>query len=176
MKESGGKLREDRRTSNSYGSMVITSIKNADGMDLTKRMTYEQPDDGNKSDRSVMKLRLPKPIAPNDKVTLTMAFDVFLPEVFARMGYKGDFVMAGQWFPKVAVYEPAGLRGRTEEGWNAHQYHGNSEFYSDFGIFNVKIRVPSNYVVAATGFPPKKAVADKTSGTKTYHCYAGDVH
>src|SRR5690606_23697769 len=73
-------------------------------------------------------------------------------------------------------YEPAGMRGRTEEGWNAHQYHGNSEFYSDFGIFNVKIRVPSNYVVAATGFPPKKAVTDKTSGTKTYHFYADDVH
>jgi len=176
MKESGGKLRNDERTENSYGSMNVTSIKTSDGMDITQRIMYEQPDDGNKNDRTLMKIRLPKPVAPQDTITLNMTFEVKLPEVFARMGYKGDFVMAGQWFPKVAVYEPAGRRGRTAEGWNAHQYHGSSEFYSDFGIYNVKIKVPSNYVVAATGFPPKPAVTDKKTGTKTYHFYADDVH
>lgn len=175
-KESGGKLRSDKKTADSYGSMKVTSIKASDGMDLTQRIAYEQPDDGNKADRTLMKLRLPKAVAPNDTVTLTMSFEVELPEVYARMGYKGDFVMAGQWFPKVAVYEPAGTRGRTAEGWNAHQYHGNSEFYSDFGIYNVKVKVPANYVVAATGFPPKPAVNDKKTNTKTYHFYADDVH
>ena len=176
MRESGGKLREDERTGDGVGSMTVTSVETSDGLDLTPRVDFEQPDDGNKADRTLMKLRLPKPVAPNETVTLKMSFEVKLPEVFARMGYKGDFVMAGQWFPKLAVYEPAGIRGRTAEGWNIHQYHGNSEFYSDFGIYNVKIKVPANYVVAATGFPPKPAVADKASGTKTYHYYADDVH
>lgn len=176
MRESGGKLRSDRRTANSYGGMNVTSIKTSDGLDLTQRIQYVQPDDGNKADKTLMKIRLPKPVAAGETMTLNMKFEVKLPEVFARMGYKGDFIMAGQWFPKVAVYEPAGRRGRTAEGWNIHQYHGNSEFYSDFGIFNVKIKVPSDYVVAATGFPPKPAVTDQQTGTKTYHFYADDVH
>jgi hypothetical protein len=176
IRESGGKLRGDKRTGDSYGYMNVTSIETTEGMDLTQRIVYEQPDDGNKADKTLMKIRLPKPVGPQESLTLKMTYEVKLPEVFARMGYKGDFIMAGQWFPKVAVYEPAGTRGRTAEGWNAHQYHGNSEYYADFGIYNVRIKVPSNYVVAATGFPPKPAVADKTAGTKTYHFYADDVH
>jgi len=175
-RESGGKLRDDERTANSYGHMTITSLKTTDGMDLMQRMTFEQPDDGNKADRTLMKLRLPKPVGPNGTITLNMGFEVALPEVYARMGYKGEFVMAGQWFPKLAVYEPAGRRGRTAEGWNAHQYHGNSEFYADFGIYNVRIKVPADYVVAATGFPPRPAVKDAKAGVKTYHFYADDVH
>lgn len=175
-RESGGKLRDDERTENSVGYMKVTSIHTTEELDLTHRMEYVQPDDGNKNDRTLMKVRLPRPVSPGEKVTLKMGFEVKLPEVFARMGYKDNFVMAGQWFPKVAVYEPANVRGRDAEGWNAHQYHGNSEFYADFGIFNVKINVPQNYIVAATGFPPKPAVTDRKSGMKTYHFYADDVH
>jgi hypothetical protein len=62
----------------------------------------------------------------------------------------------------------------VEEGWNLHQYHGNSEFYADFGIFNVSIQVPSSYVVAATGFPVKPA--NEKENRKTYYFYADDVH
>ncbi|WP_233531620.1 M1 family metallopeptidase [Paenibacillus alkalitolerans] len=175
-RESGGKLRNDEASDKSIGYMNVTSIHTTEGLDLTHRMQYAQPDDGNKNDRSLMKVRLARPVSPNDTVTLKMGFEVQLPEVYARMGYSGNFVMAGQWFPKVAVYEPAGRRGRTAEGWNAHQYHGNSEFYSDFGIFNVKIQVPEKYIVAATGFPTKPASIDKKTGMKTYHFYADDVH
>lgn len=176
IRESGGKLRSDERTGDSYGYMNVASIHTTEGMDLTQRIVYEQPDDGNKDDKTVMRLRLPHPVAPGEDVTLKMNFEVKLPEVFARMGYKGDFVMAGQWFPKLAVYEPVGMRGRTAEGWNVHQYHGNSEYYADFGIYNVKIKVPADYIVAATGFPPKPAVTEQAAGTKTYHFYADDVH
>jgi hypothetical protein len=175
-RESGGQLREDRRTEHSVGSMEVTSLETTDGFDLMHRMQFIQPNDGNKADRTLFSVRLGKPVAPGETVTLQMEYRVKLPEVYARMGYKGDFVMAGQWFPKVAVYEPAGRRGRTAEGWNAHQYHGNSEFYADFGIYNVKIQVPAEYTVAATGFPPVPAVPDRAQGTKTYHFYAEDVH
>jgi hypothetical protein len=175
-RESGGKLRTDQATERSKGSMRIVYMTTAEGLDLTHRIQFVQPDDGNKNDHTLMKVRLAQPVKPNDTVTLKMGFEVQLPEVYARMGYSGDFVMAGQWFPKLAVYEPAGRRGRTAEGWNAHQYHGNSEFYSDFGIYNVKIHVPQKYVVAATGFQTKPAVTDRKTGGKTYHFYADDVH
>ncbi|MEO3946095.1 M1 family metallopeptidase [Gorillibacterium sp. CAU 1737] len=173
-RESGGKLREDKRTGNSVGGMKLTTIQTEKGDDLSRLTEFVRPDDGNLEDHTLLKVRLLEPVAPGGKVTLRMEFRVQLPEVFARMGYSGDFYMAGQWFPKVAVYEPAGTRGRTEEGWNLHQYHGNSEFYADFGIYDVKIRVPSGYTVAATGFPTKPATEDKTS--KTYRFYADDVH
>ncbi|WP_246067661.1 M1 family metallopeptidase [Paenibacillus koleovorans] len=173
-KESGGKLREDERTKDSYGRMDITSVRTEDGLDLSSTLQFVQPDDGNKLDQTLVKLRLPKPVNPGERTTLKMNFSVQLPYVFARMGYKDDFVMAGQWFPKVAVYEPKGTRGRAEEGWNLHQYHGNSEFYADFGIYNVRIQVPASYTVAATGFPTGPASNDGKK--KVYSFYADDVH
>lgn len=174
MKESGGKLREDKSRDNNTGGMDISSIKTLEGEELISKMEYVQPDDGNKDDRTLLKITLPKPINAGERITLKTNFSVRLPAVFARMGYADDFIMAGQWFPKIAVYEPAGTRGRTAEGWNLHQYHGNSEFYADFGIFDVRIKVPSNYTVAATGFPTKSPSDD--GKTKTYSFYADDVH
>lgn len=174
MRESGGKLREDKATSASFGFMKLESLTTTEGESLLPRLHYVQPDDGNEQDRTLAKLRLPEPVPPGESITLHLGFQVKLPQVFARMGYAGDFIMAGQWFPKLAKYETSGTRGRSQEGWNTHQYHGNSEFYSDFGIYNVKISVPSGYTVAATGFPSQPATDDGTS--KTYQFYAEDVH
>ncbi|MGG1553949.1 M1 family metallopeptidase [Paenibacillus ferrarius] len=174
MRESGGKLRSDEAKEGTSGSMELLSVKSEDGEDLSKRMTFVQPDDGNKDDHTLVKIPLPKPVGAGEKVTIRTEFLVNMPAAFARMGYVGDFVMAGQWFPKVAAYERKGTRGRAEPGWNLHQYHGNSEFYADFGLYDVKIQVPASYIVAATGFPVKPPVTDK--GLKTYQFYAEDVH
>ncbi|MCQ6561874.1 M1 family metallopeptidase [Paenibacillus mendelii] len=174
MRESGGQLRNDKATLASTGSMRIHTFETTEGESLLPRLHYVQPDDGNMNDQTLAKLRLPEPVPTGASVTLRMKFEVKLPEVFARMGYAGDFVMAGQWFPKLAVYETAGTRGRSTEGWNVHQYHGNSEFYSDFGIYSVKINVPASYKVAATGFQTKPTTV--TNDRKTYQFYADDVH
>ncbi|URJ60516.1 M1 family metallopeptidase [Paenibacillus polymyxa] len=174
MKESGGKLRGDTMPKDGFGSMTLTELKTEDGLSLMHRIQYVQPDDGNAGDRSLMKVRLPKPVRGGEEITLYMKFEVKLPAIFARMGGTDDFVMAGQWFPKLSVYETAGQRGRAEEGWNLHQYHGNSEFYADFGIYSVRIRVPETHIVAATGFPTRGAV--RQNGQKIYQFYADDVH
>lgn len=173
-RESGGKLRDDKMTSASFGGMKIDSFENAMGQDLSTHLSFVQPDDGNSNDHTLMKVRLSDPVGPKEKISFKIKYSVKLPFVYARMGYAGDFYMAGQWFPKIAVYEPAGTRGRTEEGWNLHQYHGNSEFYADFGIFDVSVQVPSSYIVAATGFPVNPAT--EKDKLKTYHFYADDVH
>ncbi|GGG25200.1 M1 family metallopeptidase [Paenibacillus abyssi] len=174
MRESGGKLRDDVATAESTGYMKLESLQTMSGSNLLPRLQYVQPDDDNVNDMTLARLRLPEDVAPGQSVTLRMKFQVKLPRVFARMGYADHFIMAGQWFPKLAKYETSGTRGRLHEGWNTHQYHGNSEFYSDFGIYNVKIQVPSNYKVAATGFPTQSIAAQ--GQTKTYHFYADDVH
>ena len=108
MRESGGQLREDKATSDSTGYMNLLTLETTEGYSLLPRLHYVQPDDGNPNDLTLAKLKLPTPVAPGKSVTLRMKFEVKLPEVFARMGYSGDFVMAGQWFPKLAAYETAG--------------------------------------------------------------------
>lgn len=173
-KESGGKLRNDKIRDHRYGRMEIHSIKTSDGQDLTGRLQFIQPDDGNPQDRTLAVLRLYEPVEPGQKISLQIEFQVQLPFAYARMGYVGDFVMAGQWFPKLAAYETADRRGRAEEGWNMHQYHGNSEFYADFGMYSVQIAVPETYTVAATGFPTGPAAI--RNGMKVYRFYADDVH
>ena len=174
MKESGGKLREDSMKKNSFGYIKLTSLKTDDQISLLSQITPIQPDDGNQKDNSLVKVVLPKRVSGGEKVTLHIEFEVKLPYIFARMGQVEDFVMAGQWFPKISAYEPQGRRGRVEEGWNLHQYHGNSEFYADFGSYNVKIRVPEKYIVAATGFLINKT--GLKNGQKQYHFYGEDIH
>jgi hypothetical protein len=174
MKESGGTLRGDTMPKNGFGSMSLTDLRTTEGISLMQRVQYVQPDDGNVNDKTLLKVHLPQPVNGGESVTLKLQFEVKLPKIFARMGTSGNFVMAGQWFPKLSVYEPVGTRGVKEEGWNLHQYHGTSEFYSDFGIYNVTISVPPNYIVAATGFPVKNAKLKQDQ--KIYQFYADDVH
>jgi len=174
MQESGGRLRGDQATDQSEGYMNITSLESLEGENLLPRLKFISPDDGNLNDSSLATFRLIEAVKPNSSVTLRVKFEVKLPQVFARMGYLNDFVMAGQWFPKVAAYEVVGTRGRADEGWNIHQYHGNSEFYSNFGVYNVKIQVPKDYIVAATGLQTKETAMP--DGRKMLQFYAEDVH
>lgn len=111
MKESGGKLRGDIMPKDGWGSMEITELRTTDGISLLHRLQYVQPDDGNAKDKTLAKVRLPVAVQGGESLTLKMKFTVKLPKVFARMGTAGNFVMAGQWFPKISVYEPAGTRG-----------------------------------------------------------------
>jgi Peptidase family M1 domain len=173
-RESGGRLRRDDMPEDAWGYTDVTSLKLADGTDLTKAMTFEQPDDGNGDDQTVARVVLPQPVPPGGSVTLDLDWKAQLPQVFARTGYKRDFFLVGQWFPKIAVYEPAGLRGRAAGGWNCHQFHANSEFYADYGRFRVAISVPSRFVVGATG--PRVDTRKNADGTTTYVHEQRDVH
>lgn len=49
-----------------------------------------------------------------------------------------------QFYPRMAVYSDI-------EGWQNKQFLGRGEFALEFGNFNVKITVPSDHIVAATG-------------------------
>jgi hypothetical protein len=166
MRESGGSLRSDQMTPDSWGWIDVTSLKLADGRDLLTSARYQHPDDDNAEDQTVMRVLLPQPVPPGGSVEFDAEFRAQLPRVFARTGYTRNFFMVGQWFPKLAVYEPAGMRGRTSGGWNCHQFHANSEFYADFGSYRVAITVPKGFVVGATG--PRLSTANNNDGTVTY--------
>jgi hypothetical protein len=117
---------------------------------------------------------LTKPIAPGQTIQLAIAFHAKLPQVFARTGYYQNFFMVGQWFPKIGVYESAGQRYAVHGGWNCHQFHANTEFYADYGVYDVAVTVPKEYVLGATGIVVSSK--DNGDGTKTVIHHAEDVH
>jgi hypothetical protein len=173
-KESGGQLRGDQMEKDGWGYIDVVSMKTAAGDDLTKALTFEAPDDGNKNDQTVVRVTLPEAVPPGGSVTLDIEFVSKLPRVFARTGFKDDFYLVGQWFPKIGVYEAAGVRGRENGGWNCHQFHANSEFYADYGRYEVTFTVPSRFVVGSTG--QRTARKDNGNGTTTYTYAQADVH
>lgn len=91
----------------------------------------------------IVKLILPAPLAPGQKINITTPFHVRLPFNVSRGGHDGETYQVTQWYPKPAVYD--------QKGWHPMPYLDQGEFYSEFGSFDVSITIPENYVVAATG-------------------------
>lgn len=91
----------------------------------------------------IAKLVLPSPLPPGEKIIITTPFHVKLPYNFSRGGHDGESYQLTQWYPKPAMYD--------SKGWHPMPYLDQGEFYSEFGNFDVKITLPKNYVVAATG-------------------------
>jgi len=138
--------------------MEIKKINLSSGYDLTEEKII---------DETIMKLPLPKPLPPKDTIRLEVEFVVKLPQILVRMGYSGKNFIMGQWFPKMAVLEEDGF-------WSAHQYHANSEFFSDFGTYDISITLPLEYVVGATGYLKEEKINSDSTKTLVYH--AEDVH
>ena len=149
-----------------FGEDVIKSFEVAGMGDLTGKLRFVHPDDDNADDRTVVEVQLPRPVAPNERATFKITFHDQFPEVVARTGYKRDFLLAGQWFPKVGVW--------WKNAWNCHQFHATTEFFADFGAYDVKVTLPSNFNVGATGV--ETAETANADGTKTVVFRAEDVH
>ena len=120
MKESRGLPLKFKSNRKDWGYIEIDKIQVKDGPDLTSTIEYIQPDDDNKDDRTVMRVVLPEPVPPGQKITLHIQFYSKLPRVVARIrsGYFKDFYFVAQWFPKIGVL----WKGE----WNCHQYHALS--------------------------------------------------
>jgi len=157
----GFKWEDKYRASAGVKSLEVVGIG-----DLTSQIKFISPDDGNPDDRTVFQVKLPHPIAPNESVQFRIVFHDQFGEVFARTGYRGDFVMGAQWFPKVGVW--------WQGAWNCHQFHANTEFFADFGTFDVKLTVPQNEIVGASGV--QLGEVKNNDGTKTLTFRGEDIH
>ena len=156
----------DKWEAKEYGSEEIKKIEVAGQSDLTSQLHYTQPDDGNKDDKTVIDLPLRTPIAPGAYVQFKIAFHDQMPETQARSGWKRDFMLGGQWFPKVGVF--------WHGAWNCHQYHAMTEFFADFGVYDVKLTVPQYEVVGASGVKVGEVSNSDSTKTVTYH--GDDIH
>jgi hypothetical protein len=147
-------------------SAEVKSLEVAGMGDLTSQIKFIAPDDGNADDRTVFQVKLPRPLAPNESVQFKIAFHDQFGEVFARAGYKNNFQMGAQWFPKVGVW--------WQGAWNCHQFHASTEFFADFGTFDVKLTVPQDQVVGTSGV--QIAEVNNNDGTKTMTFRGEDIH
>jgi hypothetical protein len=144
-RQEAGSVRRSVPLGDRWGSIDILRLTLSDGTDLLPLFSYVSPDDGNPHDRTVAEIALPRPVAAGETITVSADFLSRLPRVAVRTGWKGDFFLVAQWFPKIAVW--------TETGWKSAQFHANSEFFADFGDYDVSIEIPPAYrgKVAATG-------------------------
>jgi hypothetical protein len=181
MNESSTKAREWRGFPRAPGTMAerigytdVERIRLSDGTDLLPTLRWRHPDDDNSEDRTVFSVDLPTPVPPGGQIDVHVEFTTKLPRRMERSGVWGEYYIVTQWFPKLGVFEDAGEGGATEAGWNAHQFHADTEFFADFGDYQVQITVPERFVVGASG--RREETIDRGDGTTTYTYVQEGIH
>ncbi len=108
-------------------------------------------------DNTVLKLQLPTSLSPKDSVIITLQFKTYFDDggnmrrrmkkykTFGVKHYDGV-----HWYPQVAVYD-------AKFGWTTDQ-HLDKEFYNNFGSFDVKLTLPQEYILDATGILVNKDI------------------
>lgn len=168
--ESGMDLRRQGMKETDYGYTNVTSalwLSAAGDIDILPTFTYVHPDDDNAEDQTVCRLRTPKPIPPGKTLRLRIGFETKQPLPIQRTGAIRNYHFVAQWFPKIGVW--------WKGAWNCHQFHAHTEFFADFGVYDVKITVPSSYVVGASG-GIAKSITHNADGTTTHRFVQADIH
>lgn len=92
----------------------------------------------------ICRVYLPHFLKPGESIKISTPFKVKIPSgELSRLGHIGQSYQITQWYPKPAVYD--------KDGWHPLPYLDQGEFYSEYGTFDVRITLPKNYVVGATG-------------------------
>ncbi len=102
-------------------------------------------------DQTTARITLPDPIPAHGSGTLEADWNFRVPLVASGRGFRmgrwaDSLYQVAQWYPRVAVFDD--LRNG---GWDTEPYLGPSEFYNNFGRFDVTLDVPAGWIVGATG-------------------------
>jgi hypothetical protein len=141
--------------------MVVTRITvNGDVVDLNPPAGGRQGRGGGRGapprlaasglDQTVARITLVDPIPARSTAAVEIDWHTKLPGGDTgrahRMTQRWDHTLfqPTQWYPRIAKYDD--LRG-----WDDNLYLGPSEFYNNFGRFDVRINVPAGWVVSGTG-------------------------
>jgi hypothetical protein len=165
---------EADRKAGEWARIDVTSIRLLDAgagpgsrpTDLTTAQHFIAPDDDNPDDQTVMAVPLPQPARPGASVAIELTWTAHVPRTFARTGAIDHFFFVAQWFPKLGVLQ--------NDGWNCHQFHAGTEFFSDYGTYDVSLTVPTGWLVGATGLQRERR--QNGDGTTTHRYYQDDVH
>ena len=102
---------------------------------------------------TMMRVDLPTPLLPGQKYILKINWNYKITDKLTRYGRggyeyfaddKNNLYSIAQFYPRMAVYSDF-------NAWQTIQFTGGAEFALTFGNFNVKITVPADHIIAATG-------------------------
>src|SRR5450432_2129954 len=91
----------------------------------------------------LIKIILPRPLPPGGQTEISTPFHEQLPVDFSRSGYSDGAFQITEWYPQPAVYD--------RYGWHPLPYLDQGGSYGEYGNFDVRITLPANYTVDATG-------------------------
>lgn len=97
-----------------------------------------------------MQIYLPSALsAGGGQLKLKIEYSFVSPDYGSdRMGIlntkNGKIFSVAQWYPRMCVYDDV-------LGWNTLPYTGPSEFYLEYGDYDISITVPSNHIVVSSG-------------------------
>ncbi len=139
-------------------SLNTRAIKNMDpefkgGFNITNVTKQNGAKQSYTIHNTMMRINLDKPLLPGTSYSFNIDWWYNINnrmEIGGRSGYeyfdKDDNYLytIAQFFPRMCVYNDT-------EGWQNKQFLGSGEFTLPFGDYDVKIAVPVDHVVAATG-------------------------
>jgi hypothetical protein len=125
-----------------YIDLKFLRVRELGNADLWPSRARHSP--GDPDDETDIEVPLPSEVAPGSRLTIDVGFDAQLPEIVERAGYSGSFHFVSQWFPKLAKLEEAGTFAHFP-------FHPQSEFYADYGRYDVTLDVPAGFIVGASG-------------------------
>ncbi len=124
------------------GSVTISRVADAQGRPLVHTIN-----------KTMMRVDLPEPLASGASFTFEVDWSYVVNdsrEVRARTAAEyfeedGNWIFEmAHWFPRLAKYSDV-------DGWHNKQFLGRGEFTLEFGDYEVRITVPADHIVAATG-------------------------
>jgi len=154
-----------QRPAEDFGG-IDTTLVVVGGENLVGRARFVAPDDGNPDDKTLLSVPLTRPVAPGETAEIELGWTARVPRTFARTGRLGSYYFIAQWFPKIGVL--------TDAGWNAHQFHAATEFFADFGAYDVTLTVPRGWVVGATG--TSASTSEDSAASVRHRFIQEDVH
>lgn len=140
MKEGG--LRRTRNGELSYAGTRIQSL------------TQEGTELEMEQDNTILHVKLKEAIPPGERTSFRIQFAThWTSDVYRRMKlfdtWGNKHYDGVHWYPRLAVYD-------ARFGWDTQQHLG-SEFYGDFGTYDVELDLPHHYVLDATGWLQNEA-------------------
>lgn len=124
------------------GSMKIDAVRDAKGEPLPYTII-----------KTMMRIDLPRPLASGESTQFSVGWSYLINDSKrrpARTGYeyfeddKNFLYEIAHWFPRMVSYT-------DNTGWQHKQFLGRGEFTLEFGNYLVRITVPDDHIVAATG-------------------------
>jgi hypothetical protein len=136
------------------GGYTINYVKDVNGNPLKYVINY-----------TMMRVDLPVPMKRGDKVSFSISWSYNINDRMMTGGRSGmeyfpedkNYVYTiAQWYPRMCVFD-------DYEGWQNKQYLGGGEFALSFGDYKVRLTVPADHIVGATGWlqNPKEALSSE---------------